>query len=141
MASKDQKLELIRGVPLFGGCRGRDLEQIGRLADTVEVPAGEILLREGRTAHEFYIIVEGTVRVERGGATVARLGPGEFAGEIALIDGGPRNATVIAETPATLLVLGHREFHALMQQYPSIQLTVLQALAQRVRAAEPDAIL
>ena len=140
MALKDQKLELIRGVPLFGGCRGRDLEEVGRLADTITVPAGKVVLIEGQTAHEFFVVVEGTIRVERSGKTLARLGPGDFVGEIALIDGGPRNATVIADTDATLLVLAHREFHALMQQFPSIQLTVLQALARRVRAAEPDSI-
>ena len=140
MAPKDQKLELIGAVPLFGGCRGRDLEEIGRLADTIDVPAGKVLIKEGTTAHEFFIVVDGTIRVERGGQTVAYLGPGEFVGEIALIDGGPRNATVVAESAATLLVLAHREFHALLKQFPSIQLTILQALAHRVRAAEPNAI-
>ena len=140
MAGRDPKLELIGRVPLFGGCAARDVAWIGQLADEVDVPAGQVLIREGATAQEFFIVVDGALRVERGGGVIARLGAGDFAGEIALVDGGPRNATVVADVPSRLLVIGHREFHSLMQKYPSIQLHVLQALARRVRATEHDAI-
>ena len=140
MARVKTKLDLIAGVPLFGVCRGRDLQEVGRLADEVDVPAGRVLMREGEAAHEFVIVIDGTLRVERGGREIARLEPGQFAGEIGLVDGGPRNATVIAETPARLLVLAHREFVSLLDRFPSIQLQVLQAMAHRLRAADPDAI-
>jgi CRP-like cAMP-binding protein len=138
MAGKDHKLELIRRVPLFAECGGRDLEMIGRLADEVDAPAGKTLIQEGATAHEFFAVIEGSMRVEIHGRQIARLGPGDFFGEIALVDGGSRTATVVAEEPSRLLVVGHREFHSLLAQNPRIQLHVLQALAKRVRRLEPE---
>ncbi len=139
MAGRDHKLELIHAVPLFHDCGRRDLEMIGRLADEVDVPAGHVLMKQGATAREFFIVIEGSLRVERDGTLLRTLGPGDFAGEIALIDGGPRTATVTVDTPSRLLVVGHREFHSLLQEHPDIQLQVLQALAQRVRVLEPEA--
>jgi CRP/FNR family cyclic AMP-dependent transcriptional regulator len=136
----DTKLELLSRVPLFSRCRGNSLEELGRLADQVDVPAGTTLTREGMSGAEFFIIVEGTVRVEREGKVVARLQPGNFFGEIALIDGGPRTATTTAETPAKLLVIAHREFHALLADFPGIRQAVFEAVAQRFRNLEPDAI-
>lgn len=140
MAQSDLKLKLLGEVPLFSGCTKGGIEEIGRLADEIDVAAGKVLIREGEIAHEFFVVVEGELRVERQGRELRRLGPGDFAGEIALVDGGPRTATVVAETPARLLVLGHREFHSLLRQFPDIQIQVLQALAQRVRRAEPEGI-
>jgi CRP/FNR family cyclic AMP-dependent transcriptional regulator len=139
MAAKDEKLELIRHVPLFERCGRRDLEQIGQLADEVDVPAGTVLIREGATGHEFFVVIEGALRIEQNGKLISRLGPGNFVGEIALVDGGPRTATVIADEPSRLLVLAHREFHSLLEQNPGIQLQVLQALARRVRTLSPEA--
>jgi len=138
--TKDLKLELIGRVPLFAGCTKQDIEWIGRLADEVDVAAGQVLLREGSTAQEFFIVVDGALRVERHGSVINRLGPGDFAGEIALVDGGPRTATVIADVPTRLLVIGHREFHSLLDKHPSVELEVLHALARRVRASEPEAV-
>lgn len=138
--TKDLKLELISRVPLFGGCGTGDIEWIGGLADEVDVAADHVLFREGTTAHEFIIVIDGALRVERLGSVIGRLGPGDFAGEIALVDGGPRTATVIADVPSRLLVIGHREFHSLLEKHPSIELQVLQALARRVRASEPHAV-
>jgi len=134
----DQKLELLRQVPLFAGLGRRELGEVGRLADEVELPAGRVLTREGHSADEFFIIVHGAVRVERGGVTVNRLGDGDFLGEIALVDGGPRTATATIEEPGRFLVIGHREFHSLLDQFPTVQLAVLQALAQRVRSLDPE---
>jgi CRP/FNR family transcriptional regulator, cyclic AMP receptor protein len=138
--TKDLKLELIGRVPLFSGCDAGDIKWIGRLADEVDVAAGHVILREGTTAHEFIIVIDGALRVERLGSVINRLGPGDFAGEIALVDGGPRTATVIADVPSRLFVIGHREFHSLLKKRPSIELQVLQALARRVRASEPHAV-
>ena len=140
MPVADAKLELIRRVPLFQGCGGKDLVELGRLADEVDVPANTVLIRQGTTADAFYIVVEGRLRVERDGRVVSQLGPGEFVGEIALVDGGPRTATVTTEAPSRLLVVGHREFHSLLDRFPSIERQVLLALAQRVRAAQPEAV-
>ena len=135
----DQKLELLKGVPLLSGLGRREIEEIGRLAEEIDVPAGQVLMREGGSGNEFFVIVDGSVRIERGGATVRTLGSGDFLGEIALVDGGPRTATATTESPAKLLVVGHREFHSLMEQFPSIQVSVLQALASRVRSLDPHA--
>jgi CRP-like cAMP-binding protein len=134
----DRKLELLRKVPLFAGLGGRELEEVGRLADEVDLPDGRELTHEGRTANEFFIIVNGTVRIDRGGATIRRLRDGDFLGEIALVDGGPRTATTTTEGPGRYLVVGHREFHSLLEGFPSIQLAVLQAMAQRVRNLDPE---
>jgi len=134
----DQKLDLLRRVPLFGGCRQRELEEIGRLVDEVDVPAGHVLMTQGRTGGEYFVIVSGTVRVERDGVRIATLKDGDFLGEIALVDEGPRSATVTAETPLRLLVVGHREFHSLLDRSPTVERSVLTALAKRVRRTEPD---
>jgi CRP-like cAMP-binding protein len=140
MAPRNQKLELLSRVPLFGGCASRDLEEIGKLADEVDVPAGHTLMGEGATAQEFFVVIEGTLRVERGGTLLSTLGPGDFVGEIGLVDGGPRSATVTAESPSRLFVIGHREFHSLLETHPGVQMKVLQALAQRVRQLQPEGI-
>ena len=103
------------------------------------MPAGQVLIREGAWAQEFFVVIEGALRIEQDGRHISTLGPGNFVGEIALIDGGPRTATVIADVPSRLLVLAHREFHTLLEQNPAIQLQVLQALARRVRTLAPEA--
>jgi CRP/FNR family cyclic AMP-dependent transcriptional regulator len=135
----DQKQQLLQRVPLFAELGGRELEEIGRLADEVDVPAGRVLMRQGESAAEFFVIVSGEVRIDRDGQPVRTLGDGDFFGEIALVDGGPRTATATTERPCRLLVLAHREFHSLLDRFPSIQLAVLRCLADRVRRAEPDA--
>jgi CRP/FNR family transcriptional regulator, cyclic AMP receptor protein len=136
---KDQKLQLLRAVPLFSNCSKASLGQIARLVDEVSLPAGRVLMREGRLGDEFFVIVEGKVRIERGGRRVDIEGPGDFLGEIALVDHRPRTATAICDTPCRLLVLGHREFHTLMAQSPAISNAVLKALAERLRNLEPQA--
>ncbi len=135
----NDKLEMLRRVPLFAGLGRRELEEVARLTDEIDLPAGRALTTEGDYAHEFFIIVAGSARVERDGATVAPLRDGDFLGEIALLDGQPRSATVTVEEPSRLLVLGHREFNSLLDRFPTIQREVLLALAARVRRAEPRA--
>lgn len=134
----DQKLELLRRVPLFAGLGKRELEEVARLLDEVDLPAGRVLTEQGRPAGEFFVIVDGAVRIERDGRTVNRLHGGDFLGEIALIDGGPRTATTTVETGGRFLVVGHREFHSLLEANPTVQLAVLEALARRVRNLDPD---
>jgi CRP-like cAMP-binding protein len=134
----DQKLEMLRTVPLFAGLGARELEEVGRLTDEVDLPAGRELTHEGRSANEFFVIIDGSVRIDRGGETVRHLRDGDFLGEIALVDGGPRTATATTEGPGRYLVIGHREFHSLLERFPSMQTTVLKALAQRVRNLDPE---
>jgi CRP/FNR family transcriptional regulator, cyclic AMP receptor protein len=133
----DEKLQLLRRVPLFSGLGRHEIEKIGSLVDEVDVPAAHELTREGRSAQEFFVILEGVVRIERKGIHVATLRDGDFLGEIALVDGGPRSATATTQVPSRLLVIAHREFHALLDGFPSIQASVLKALAARVRRTDP----
>jgi len=139
VADTNAKLDLLRRVPLFAGCKGKGLEQIGTLADEVDVPDGYTLMREGAFGEEFFLIVDGHVRIDRGGQTLNTLGPGDYLGEIALIDKGRRTATAIAEGPAKLLVLSHQGFNSLLDQSPTIRLEIMSSLANRVRRLEPEA--
>jgi CRP-like cAMP-binding protein len=134
----DQKLDLLRRVPLFAGLANREVEEVGRLADTVDLPAGRELTHEGAYGAEFFVIVEGEVDVTREGQHLKTLGAGDYLGEIALIDGGPRTATARTTQPSKLLMLNHREFHSLLDRFPKIQLAVLNTLAERVRHLAPD---
>lgn len=137
--ARDEKLELLRRIPLFNACNPRQIERIGMLADEVNVPDGKVLMRQGETGHDMMIVVSGQVGVERDGQRINTLGPGDFFGELALVDGGPRTATVTAEAPARLLVVGHRDFHSLMDEFPAIAAQVMNALAHRVRTLDPSA--
>jgi CRP/FNR family transcriptional regulator, cyclic AMP receptor protein len=132
----DSKLELLAKVPLFQGLDRTSLGHVGRLADEIDLPADKLLLAEGELPYEFFIVVEGQVRIDRDGEQLNMLGPGDFLGEIALLDGGRRTATATTETPVRLLVLGSREFHSLLAEYPEIRASVLAQLADRVRRAE-----
>jgi CRP-like cAMP-binding protein len=135
MAAND-KVDELRRVPLFAGLGKKELAELGTLADEIEVADGRALTREGESGHEFFVVVDGHVSVEIGSTRVAELGPGDFLGEIALIDGKPRSATTRAVGDTKLLVIGHREFHQLMADFPTVQTAVLQALAERVRRNE-----
>ena len=136
----NEKVELLRRVPLFAGLGARDLEEVQRLANEVDVPAGRELTTEGRSGEEFFLIVSGRVGVVRNGVRVRTMSDGDFLGEIALLDGRARSATVTTEAPTRLLVLAHREFNSLLERFPSIQSAVLRALAERVRQTEPEAV-
>jgi CRP-like cAMP-binding protein len=133
MLRKNAKLELIRSVPLFSQCKKKDLEAVAQLADIVDVETGRELVKEGDPlAREFMIIVEGAVEVRRGGRRIDTIGPGGFFGEIALISGGPRNATVKSTEPTSLLVVTGPPFRSLLERLPTLQASVLKALAERL---------
>ena len=134
----ERKLEMLKQVPLFSGLNEEGLREVGRLADEVNVPAGASLTKQGAFAHEFFLILEGSVSIDRNGMIVNHLGPGDFLGEIALVDGGTRSATAVTESPARLMVLGHREFNTLVDEFPEVRDGVFQALASRVRRLEPE---
>src|SRR4029079_7777735 len=119
MAQIDHKLELLKRVPLFKDLSKHDIEQVGQLTEEVDVPAGQVLTREGAPGSEFFVILDGTVRIDVRGDTVRTMEAGDFFGEIALVDDGPRTATAVTTTPAKLLVLGRREFRAPSDHSPS----------------------
>jgi CRP-like cAMP-binding protein len=133
MAS-NEKLEHLRRVPLFAKLGRRQLERLGQLADEVEVGLDSVLTQQGRIGHEFFIVVDGHVSVHEDGRLVAQLHPGDFFGEIALLDGHVRTATVRADGLTRLLVVGHREFLSLMDEFPEVRSVVEAELAHRRRA-------
>jgi CRP/FNR family cyclic AMP-dependent transcriptional regulator len=138
--ARDEKLEKLRRVPLFAELGKSDIERLGMIADEIDLPDGRILTREGASGSEFFIITSGDVEIERGGRLLSTLGPGEFLGEIALIDGAPRTATARAKGPIRVMVVGRAGFHNLMEEFPSIRTSVLQALAKRIRQNEPSPV-
>ena len=129
-----QRLE---GLPLFESLGKDELRRIASLTDEVDIREGEELLHQGDFAHEFMVVIDGSAEVVRDSEHVADLGPGDFLGEIALIDDSPRTATATTETPTKLLVLSRREFRSLMDGHPSIEAAVLRCLIERVKTHEP----
>jgi CRP/FNR family cyclic AMP-dependent transcriptional regulator len=134
----DAKVEALRAVSLFAGLRGRDLEQVAQMADEVDLPAGHVLMREGESGSQMFIIASGEAKIERGGREIAREGPGSFLGEMAILAEGPRTATATLTEPSHLFVLAHREFHSLMDEVPAVRQCVLDEVARRLRVLEPD---
>lgn len=134
----DGKMEALHSVPLFSDLRPRDLEQVAQLADEVDLPAGHVLMRQGDNASQMFIILSGEARVERNGSELAVLGPGSVLGEMAIVAEGPRVATATLTKPSHLFVLAHHDFHALMENHPSVRDCVLNEVARRLRELEPD---
>lgn len=132
----DEKLEHLRRVPLFSRLGRSELERVGQLTDEIEVGLDQLLTEQGETGHEFFIVLDGRLMVLDGHRPIATLGPGDFFGEIALIESRPRTATVRAEGISRLMVIGHREFHALMDEFPEVRRAVMDALADRLRQNE-----
>ena len=128
---KDAKLELLRHVPLFAGCTKKELGEISTLADELSFPDGTTLITEGKQGHEFFLLVEGEVDVRMKGRKVKSLANGAFFGEMALVSSLPRNATVTALSPVRVLVVHEQAFRRLLRDSPSIQLKVMQTLADR----------
>ena len=132
----DPKLDLIGSVPIFSRLGKKELGQIAQLMDEVDVPAGKVLMRQGETGDEMFIVVSGSFRIERDGRTIAERGTGAALGEISLLSKGPRTATVTATEPSRLLVAGQREFHSLMDEHPTVRMQVLEGLATKIRALD-----
>jgi CRP/FNR family transcriptional regulator, cyclic AMP receptor protein len=128
----NSKLDLIKRVPLFSSASKGELEEIASIADEIDLPEGKELIKEGDTGREFFVLIEGTADVERGGKKVASIGPGDFFGEIALIAKTPRNATIRTTSPVRALVITDRAFRQLLDHSPQIAVGVLTALAERL---------
>jgi CRP/FNR family cyclic AMP-dependent transcriptional regulator len=128
----NSKVDLIKRVPLFAAASKQELAEIASIADEIDLPEGKVLIREGDTGREFFVLVDGTAEVARGGKKVATIGPGDFFGEIALISKSPRNATITTTSPVRALVITDRAFRQLLDHAPQIQIGVLTALAERL---------
>ena len=133
MAKQDAFIDALANVPLFSACSRKDLGLVAKRAEDVKVDGGKVLVSEGAAGAEFFVIIEGTAKVARHGLPVAQLGPGSFFGDLALLDRAPRNATITAETPMELVVLGQREFSALIDEVPGFAHKLLAGLARRLR--------
>ncbi len=125
--------DVLRRVPLFSGMTDRCVEAIGELAHEVDFEAGRELVRQGEPGESFLVLLAGEARVEQGGQQIRDLGPGDFLGEISLIDGGPRTATVTATQPVRALVVERPDFVRLIDDFPPVRLEILTALTQRIR--------
>ena len=130
---KDQKVELIKTVPLFAGLSKTQLGRIAQIADEVDVRAGRELIAEGDRGRQFFILIEGGADVRRNGRKVNTMQDGDFFGEIALVSERPTTATVTTTQPSRLLVVTAAGFKRLLRESPDVQLKVLQALADRVK--------
>jgi CRP-like cAMP-binding protein len=119
MAARPKALDL-KTIWLFSSCTASELRKIRSSLDEVEVPAGKVLVEEGRIGMEFFIIVSGVAAVTREGKKVATLGPGGHFGELALLDRRPRSASIVSETEMDLLVLSQRQFNSLLTSVPTI---------------------
>jgi CRP/FNR family transcriptional regulator, cyclic AMP receptor protein len=128
--------DLLAQVPLFEGLSRRHLKQIAERADEISFREKETIVQAGQQGGTFFIIVEGEVRVVRGDRTIARAGPGEFFGEISLLDGGPRTASVIADTPVVAIRLFKASFDRVVREEPRVAGKILAVVARRLREAE-----
>lgn len=139
MAGKHDRQKLLAQVALFSACTDRELDRLARHAEIVDFQAGDVLMTEGEPGHEFYVIIDGEVGVTSGGQTLAKLGPGTYVGEQALLDPGPRTATVTALRDTTAVLLGSREFYAAVEESPVLARKLLAGMAHRLResAATP----
>jgi len=129
----DPRIERLRSVPLFAGCTDKELQFISSHVDEVDIAGGRTLCKKGETGGDFFVILEGSARVDADQGQ-RMLGPGEFFGEIALLDNGPRTATVVATTPMRCLVLGHAQFRDVLYQNADIAIKMLRAVTIRLRA-------
>lgn len=130
------KEDALAQVPMFSALNRKELKQVIRLVDEITRPAGTVLADEGESGREFFLILEGNADVLKGRKRVASLGPGQFFGEISLIDHGPRTATVRAASDVKLLLVGSREFSGLLDKVPNIAKRLLIHLCTRLRECE-----
>jgi CRP-like cAMP-binding protein len=128
--------EQLAGLPLFSACSGRDLQRLARAADELPVASGTELTSQGGVGREAFVILEGTAEVSRDGVVAAQLGPSDHFGELALLDGGPRTATVTATSDMTVLVLSKPAFNAVLDEIPTLAHKLLVATARRLRESE-----
>jgi len=130
------KIERLKEVRIFEECSQRQLRSIARIALVFDAPAGTTLTRAEEPGDEFFLILDGTASVDVATEKRGPLRPGAFFGEMSLLDGGPRSATIVAETPVRLLVISRRDFSLLLKEVPGLTQSLLVTLSRRVRQAE-----
>jgi len=135
MSGKHDRQKLLSQVTLFSACTDKELDRLARHAEIVDFQAGDVLMTEGEAGHEFYAIIDGEVGVTSGGETVAKLGAGTYVGEQALLDPGPRTATVTALRDTQAVLLSSREFYAAIDDVPGLSRKLLTGMAKRLREA------
>ncbi len=136
MVSRKQQIEMLRRVPLFSDLSKRELDQLARTGRVVDHAEGHVVVTEGEKGVGFHLILDGEARVTKGGRTVAKLGPGQWFGEISMIDGGPRTATVSAATQLRTFGVASWDFHPLLKTSPTITFKLLVTMCSRLRDAE-----
>jgi CRP-like cAMP-binding protein len=136
MARNDPFVDALATVPLFSACSRKELQLVARSAERVTLPPGKVVVTEGATGTEFFVVLDGQARVERHGRQVATIGQGGFFGDLALLDRAPRNASVIADSELEVAKLGQRAFDSLLD-HPGFSKKLLAGLARRLR--EQDA--
>jgi CRP-like cAMP-binding protein len=132
MPSSDY-LEHLAQIRLFSSCNNKELAKIAKASDELSIAQGKVLMAQGQAGREAFVIVDGTATVSVGDVDVAELGPGHHVGELALLDGGPRTATVTAKTDMTVLVISQRAFFGLLDEVPGLARKILASLAGMVR--------
>ncbi|KRT77351.1 MAG: hypothetical protein XU14_C0014G0003 [Armatimonadetes bacterium CSP1-3] len=132
--TKKEKIAWLRTVPLFKEVSPRSLALIADKVTVIEYPAGRYIVRQGQVGTGCYLIIRGRVRVERSGEALSRLGPGDFFGELSVLDQLPRIAHVVTEEPTVCLGLASWDFTKLLEQNPKITLSILREVARRLRA-------
>jgi len=130
---RDRRLELLGRTPLFATCDPASLEPVSDRVIEVAFGTGQVIARQGDVGTGFFVIISGSARVVRDGVAIATLGPGEFFGELSVLDGLPRTAQVTAIEPTECLALATWDFEALIQEQPGIALSVMRGLASRLR--------
>jgi CRP-like cAMP-binding protein len=136
----DPKIQHLSQVQMFSSLNKKELGLIARAADVVTVKPGTEIVAQGTPGHEFYLVMSGQAAVRRNGRKVATLGPGAYFGELALLDRGPRSASVVAESEVELAVIGQREFLGVLNEVPSVSLKLLSSMAARLREADTKAL-
>ena len=139
MRKRETYLEHLATVPMFSACPKRELQLLARAAEEIRIEPGTEIIREGDRGHEFFVIAEGKAKVTHNGAEVATLGPGSFFGELALLDRTTRDATVTALTPMEVIILGQREFSAVLAQAPSMANKLMVGMARRLHELDSKA--
>ena len=137
---KDGKIELLRGVPLFANLDEGELAQVGRHADEISVPSGQVLVTQDTAGNSFYVIVEGAADVVRDGTKLADLGAGDFLGEMALLEDLPRSATVTTTAPTRVLEMHRRDFSSVLDEAPHLARKMLATMAHRLRHADEQLV-
>ena len=133
MASKKFQLESLKNVPLFNACSKKELETVAKAADEITMTEGSLIVDQGQTGREAFVILSGEVTIKRSGRKVATLGAGDVVGELSLLDHGPRTASAICATDCTLLVIDQRRFVSVLNDVPSIAYKLMGVLASRIR--------